>query len=353
MAFELSRSDVELIINSIVSKYLSQKRSHYFALYAKYEGRGFLNESPFYCDSLDMVSLAIEVGDFFGVTQSGLEEHFIRYKDLTSWVDIVCDSLKHYNASIIFQTSGTTGQAKRVEHKMSDLLQEVEFLASLFPKTQHIDAFVRVHHIYGFLFSILLPKVLSVACKYHEPLPSNSLFTKFQNSLVVATPTLYSNLSLVEGSFLPDTLLASSTQALTQESRFYLQERGAKEVYEFYGSSESLGLGYKKEMQAPFTLFDYLHKERLIGVQDELEFVDANHFYVKNRKDQLVKHRGYKLDLESYEAELNGLKSVQKAKVSLSKGLLVCFITSLSKESALDEIAQNLEIKPDQIVWME
>ena len=341
-----------MIISSIVSKYLCEKNSSTFALFVEYSGRGFLDAKPFYCDSLDLVSLAIEVGDFFGVTHSGLEEHFLRYRDLSSWVAIVEDSLQHYSATITFQTSGTTGEPKKVEHHITDLLQEAKALASLFWERKSVDAFVRPHHIYGFLYSIVLPKFLDLECKYYEPLPSKHIFTKRENSLVIATPTLYKNLSLLEGSFAADTILVSSSEALAQEDYTFLQKRGAKSIYEFYGSSESLGVGYKTDPKDPYTLFEHLDQQTLKEVQDSLHFIDTKHFYLQERKDERIKHRGYKLHLQSYEQELNALPSIKQAKVSLAKGSLICFINSTSKETTMEEIAQNLEIKPDEIVWM-
>lgn len=351
MDFAFSKDDIRCIVHSIISEQLSRRDGGYFPLHPLFKGRGFLDKKPFSCDSLTLVSLATQIGDFFGVAQVGLEEYFLRHKDIQSWVDIVYDSLKHYSKTLTFLTSGTTGPPKRIEHKTADILKETQFLTSLFAGRKEIDAFVRVHHIYGFLYAIALPKILGIKVSYHEPLPSREFFKKKKDNLIVATPPLYAQLDLYDESFDPSSVLVSSTEPLSEKTYELLRQKGASRIYEFYGSSESLGIGYKDAHDSPFVLFDYLNKDELLMVQDDLKFLDDTHFFVRNRKDSLVKHRGYKLDLQAYEKEFNALKNIQEARVKISKGSLNCFVKAEDKDKAMEDIA-SLELKPDQIIWM-
>ena len=143
MEFTFSKDDIGLIVHSIISEQLSRRDGDYFPLYPSFAGRGFLDKPPFSFDSLGLVNLATQVGDFFGVTHAGLEEHFLRHKNIRSWIDIISDSLKHYNKTLTFMTSGTTAKPKRVEHSLENILKEVQFLATLFADRKEIHSFVR------------------------------------------------------------------------------------------------------------------------------------------------------------------------------------------------------------------
>jgi len=343
--------DIQIIIHSIISEHLSQKNASYYPLNPEEIGDGRLESQPYHFDSLGLVALATHVGDFFGVKNSGLEEFFLRHRDIKSWVAIIRDSLKRYDSTVTFMTSGTTGKPKRVEHPLEHIQKEVQYLASLLKGADCIHSFVRPHHIYGFIYTILLPKALNIPVFYNEPLPNNSFFNTMPNSLIIATPILYSHLDLFSQNFAPKCTLISSTQALEPQTYSLLQEKKAYKIYEFYGSSESMGVGYKNSAHEPFTLFDYHQKSNLPSIQDSLEFIDERHFFVKNREDGLVKYRGYKLDLKGYENQLYALKGTIEARVDIAKGSLVCFIKTDDKEALLKEIAL-LNPRPDQIIWI-
>lgn len=353
MPFSFNQENVAIIIRSIISQYLSKQNSSYFPLWFEYQQRGDLGNVPFWLDSLSLVALATEIGTFFGVHHSGLEDNFIRYTDIQSWNDIVLDSLKHSNQTITFFTSGTSGKPKQIEHPLQNIIKEALFLSTLFSKQTSIDSFVRPHHIYGFIYTIVLPQILGVPVTYHEPLPSRVFFKTAPNTLLVSTPTLYKELALFHEQFAPNSIITSSTEVLPKTVHELLQSKGIQEIYEIYGSSESLGVGYKTEAEAPFSLFDYLQKDSLQGIQDGMDFIDEKLFFIQNRSDELSKYRGYKLDLAAYETKLKSLEEIQEATASISKGELLCFVCAKNKPQALKQIAMHLSPTPDKIIWIE
>ena len=353
MPFTFTKENIAVIIRSILSQHLSKQNSSYFPLWFEYQQRGDFDKEPFCLDSLDLVSLATEIGTFFGVHHTGLEENLIRYRDVQSWNDIVFDSLKHYNTTITFFTSGTTGKAKKVEHLLEMIINEASFLSTLFYEQTSITSFVRPHHIYGFIYTIVLPQILGVPVVYNEPLPSRAFFKTAPNALIVATPTLYKELTLFEEHFAQNTIATSSTEELSKMTYELLQNKGIKEVYEIYGSSESLGVGYRTSIKEPFRLFDYLQKDSLQDIQDGMNFKNERLFFIQNRNDSLSKYRGYKLDLADYETKLKSVNGIQEATASISKGELICFIHSKNKQETLREMALILSPIPDKIVWIE
>lgn len=353
MSFIFTKESVAIVIRSIISQHLSKENSSYFPLLFEYEQRGDFTKEPFMLDSLGLVSLATEVGTFFGVHHSGLEDNFIRFRDFESWIDIVIDSLKHYNKTVVFFTSGTTGKAKQVEHSLDKIINEALFLSKIFCKEISIASFVRPHHIYGFIYTIVLPQILKIPVIHYEPLPSRAFFKIAPKTLLVSTPTLYKELSLFEESFSANCVATSSTEPLCEDTYKLLKSKNLQEIYEIYGSSESLGVGYRTFLEKPFKLFDYLQKDFLQDIQDEMEFEDDELFFIKSRNDKLVKHRGYKLDLAEYEMKLKSLEEIEEASVSISKGELICFVCSKNKTEVLKQIALHLFPTPDKIVWIE
>ncbi len=353
MELILTKNDLNILIRSIVSYELSKQNGIYFPLFFEYPKRGNFTSPPFSCDSLGLVSLAIAVGNYFGVHYSGLEENLIRYPDFESWVEIVHDSLKSYSNGITFRTSGTTGEPKEIFHSFDALEQEAIFLASLFADSQKIAAFVRPHHIYGFLYTIALPKYLKTKVSFHEPLPTNAFYAIASDSLLISTPVLYKQIVQINKKFTSNIVAVSSTEPLPKELSLELKAKGVQKTVEIYGSSETLGVGYKEDEEDYFTLFDYLQKDGLKNLQDKLLWNGERLFCVDARLDANVKHRGYLINLEKLQQILNTLDGVNECELVFTKGEIVAFIQPSNKRLAMESIAQLTPPKPDSIVWID
>jgi 4-coumarate--CoA ligase (photoactive yellow protein activation family) len=297
--------------------------------------------------------MSMAVGSYFSVHESGLEDNFIRYPDFISWIDIVYDSLQNHSCGITFRTSGTTGEPKEVYHTFEVLEREAIFLASLLNCGGDIHSFVRPHHIYGFLYTIALPKYLDKKIIHHEPLPTHNFFSIPSHSLLIATPTLYHQIVKLEKNFFSNIVAVSSTEPLSTELSLKLKERGIEKTIEIYGSSQSLGIGYREDEEEFFTLFEYHQKDALENLQDNLLWSDERHFRVAERLDAQVKYRGYLVDLQRLQKSIAALDGVEECDVVLSKGEIVAFITPADKSLAMKKIAELDPLKPDSIIWME
>jgi long-chain acyl-CoA synthetase len=66
--------------------------------------------------------------------------------------------LQHWDGELTFRTSGSTGEPKRCVHALAPAAQETAALAALFPGRRRCCWRVPAHHIYGFLFTVLLPR---------------------------------------------------------------------------------------------------------------------------------------------------------------------------------------------------
>lgn len=111
-------------------------------------------------DSLELVQLATALAQALHMHEAGIEDYLLMRRTLGDWVEIAANSLDIYSVTISFVTSGTTGVPKTCPHELAVLLQEAAFLAELFQGVERLYFAVPSHHIYGFLFTILLPEML-------------------------------------------------------------------------------------------------------------------------------------------------------------------------------------------------
>jgi 4-coumarate--CoA ligase (photoactive yellow protein activation family) len=113
-------------------------------------------------DSLELINLATALAEALHLHESGIEDYLLARRTLGDWVDIAAAGLERFDARITFRTSGSTGAPKPCVHGLDTLRQETAHLATLFPGTQRILCAVPAHHIYRFLFGVLLPQALGL-----------------------------------------------------------------------------------------------------------------------------------------------------------------------------------------------
>lgn len=293
---KLNERDISLTLSSILSEQLSKNKRVYFPILPYIDSTIELSKEPFNLDSLAIIEFATSVNQFFGLYRNSMEELLLRYQNLRSWRDIVLDSLQSYSEGLIFFTKGTTGVQKPIYQSFNDLLKEAKFLAKLFKNYNRLLTAVRIHHIYGFLYSILLPKFREFNSIEHlEVIPSNKFFEAKNGTLIVSTPTIYSQISNLFGEFNSNIGAISSTEPMSESLYNLLKERGISKIYEIYGSSETLGVGYRLEFNSPYRLFDYLEPNSIEPkLQDYIEWINKRDFKLKGRKDGAIKVRGYK-----------------------------------------------------------
>ena len=100
---------------------------------------------------------------FFQLQDSGLEDYLLCYRRLDEWCALIAQGRDHGIQTMAFVTSASTGPTKTCIHSWQDLVQEIAFFASLLEGLSHFElrrvvTLVPSHHIYGFLFGLLLPE---------------------------------------------------------------------------------------------------------------------------------------------------------------------------------------------------
>jgi 4-coumarate--CoA ligase (photoactive yellow protein activation family) len=219
-----------------------------------------IDEAGMGVDSYDRMMLAGAVNRFFHLFESGIEDNLLRYRQLGDWADIVAQSWSHYSEQLTFETSGSTGEPKSCTHRTATLWQEAEFLARLLPGVRRVVSWVPCHHIYGFLFTVLLPKALNGdVVDWRQQAPQKAARQTEAGDVWVSYPLHWQYLVQSGLSLDPslEVLGTTSTGPCAPSLLADLHARGLRRILEVYGSSETGGIGYRWESDAPYTLFPY------------------------------------------------------------------------------------------------
>ena len=263
-------------------------------------------------DSLELMSLATCLSRAIHLHQSGIEDYLLARRSFGQWVDIAAAGLERFSSALTFSTSGSTGVAKTCNHALENLQQEVDVLAILFAGRQRILTAVPAHHIYGFLFTVLLPSKLGLAqddivdIRASSPASLGNLVRP--GDLVIGFPDYWRTFTKT-GVQLPfDVWGVTSTAPCPDEVCLALETTGLARLFQIYGSSETAGIGWRDSHRNPYQLMPFwafaasdpqiLYRSLPQGeqiemqAQDQLQKVTETLFHVGPRKDLAVQVGG-------------------------------------------------------------
>ncbi|MGJ7914133.1 AMP-binding enzyme [Massilia sp. LXY-6] len=223
-------------------------------------------------DSLELLQLAGSLADTLQMQRSGIEDYLLARRTLGGWLDLATAALQQWDGELTFRTSGSTGTPKRCTHALAALEQEAASLAALFPRRRRLLLAVPSHHIYGFLFGVLLPRHLGLAPEQvvcvRARLPSRVARHTLPGDLVVGHPQFWQAATGSEARFADDVTGASSTAPCPDAVAEQAEAAGLASLVQVYGASETGGLGWRTSHRDAYRLLPYL--ERVPGADDEL-----------------------------------------------------------------------------------
>jgi 4-coumarate--CoA ligase (photoactive yellow protein activation family) len=319
-------------------------------------------------DSLELLQLAGSLTEALQMQRSGIEDYLLARRTLAGWLDIATASLQHWDAELTFRTSGSTGEPKRCSHALATLEQEAASLAALFPRRRRLLLAVPSHHIYGFLFGVLLPRHLGIepeqVISVRGRLPSQLARHALPGDLVVGHPQFW-QAALEAGTCFPaDVMGASSTAPCPDAVAERLDAAGLAALVQIYGASETGGLGWRSSHRDPYTLLPHLERgtdadtllrrapygaTQTLQPQDSLTWQGANRFTLGARRDAAVQVGGINVFPERVRQVLLEHPSVEDAAVRLMRpdeGLrLKAFVVpgpGAGEQFAADEFVREL-----------
>lgn len=209
-------------------------------------------------DSLARMFLAAQVNEFFGVFQTSVENYLLTDSILDHWVMKVLRVRQEKDSTVVFRTSGTSGNPKQVTHLMDFLLQEAYVLQALLPRPTHVISTVPSNHIYGFLYTVVLPALWKVPVHSLAELNAISLTA---NSLIIGTPFTWEYLYRTMGASGSIACHGVSSTAPLSSMLFSELTNAGVNLVDVYGSSDTGGLAYRKSPGSPFQLFSHVSLE--------------------------------------------------------------------------------------------
>ena len=212
-------------------------------------------------DSLELMGLASALAEALHMHESGIEDYLLARRTLGDWCAIAQASLEKFSARMTFRTSGSTGQPKRCMHTLHALWQEVQEVAPLLSSCSRMFAAVPSHHIYGFLFTILLPHALGLdstsVADLRQSSPARLARDLREGDVIVGHPEFWRMALRVLPAFPATVTGISSTAALPLEIDADLRTAGLSKLLQIYGSSETAGVGWRARNDEPYRLFSF------------------------------------------------------------------------------------------------
>jgi 4-coumarate--CoA ligase (photoactive yellow protein activation family) len=209
-------------------------------------------------DSLELLGMGTALAQALHLDRADLDARLLARPCLDDWVAAARAGLGTAGTELSFRTSGSAGSPKRCSHELALLWQETIELARLLPGRRRILSLVPSHHIYGFLFTVLLPRALGVAevLDLRMATPATLLREARAGDLVVAHPGWWEQVARLAPRFAPDVAGVSSTAPCPDPLARELADTGLR-LLQVYGSSETGGVGWREEAGAPYLLLPH------------------------------------------------------------------------------------------------
>ncbi|MFW5694495.1 MAG: AMP-binding protein [Alkalispirochaeta sp.] len=308
----LPAEDIFRVVRDIFVDELSRSRRTTFSAAdgAEWTPETPVRESGIGLDSLERFTIAARLNETFHLYRSGVEDNLLRAATLGDTVEVIQAGRAEFGSHISFYSGGTTGTPHIVSHAVADLMSEVQELTELFPGCRRVVVTVPVHHIYGFIFGVLLPRALAVPAvdAQYAFLSGNRL--PQTGDLVVSIPFTWQRLVASISRWGDGVMGASSTAALSEETASAVCRAGVRRLIEVYGSSETAGVGWRDRCaETPhFTLFRRWTRagegslrsgSRTVDLPDRLTWHDDRRFLPSGRRDSVVQVGGTNVDLDS------------------------------------------------------
>lgn len=290
-------------------------------------------------DSLELLTLATRWSEMLHIHRAGIEDYLLARLELDDWASVALTSLRRYSAELTFRTSGSTGQAKPCTHHISWLWQEARALAELLPNRRRVLFAVPGHHIYGFLFTVLLPHALGLThaghlCNMRHSSPAALAGALNPGDLVVAHPDYWRAVCVVGTRFPNDVVGVTSGAPCPDDLARDVRAAGLERLVQVFGSSETAGLGWRDDETAPYQCFAHWQAQEddsallrclpdgtsmTFPLQDRLVWHGTRHFVPKGRRDNAVQVGGVNVSPAQTAEALRQHPGVQDASVRLMR----------------------------------
>ncbi len=221
-------------------------------------------------------------------------------------------------------TGGTTGSPQIWPKSRANLVGEGIFLQEKFALTEKdiVLATVPPYHIYGLLFSIILPLVSSAAVVGETPSFPGEIADAVASYGVTVMASVPPHYRVLGSKALGLRLAFSSAGMLAEDDNGQFCQANSSGIVEVYGSTETGGIATRnrylgEENFTPFSIIDWKRSKECLAIRspfispdlpvdkngffttsDRIEMKGQNTFGLKGRADSVTKVGGKRVDLE-------------------------------------------------------
>ncbi|AOT08868.1 AMP-binding protein [Pseudoalteromonas luteoviolacea] len=265
-------------------------------------------------------------------------------------------------AVIFFETSGSTGVPVRIEKSLASMVQEVEALTTLFDFSvlDLIDAYVSPVHMYGFIWSFLLPLKLETPVMYQSNTLLRPVSETVSHVMAVSVPSIWQSLSgalTAQYRYIVNSGGKFGEQRDVQFAKLVQSKLPELQGIDVLGSTETGAIAYRMIGQDNIQTYQLLPTVSLqpsddghliysdflpLGVEcapldDKIELLANNKILHLGRKDNVFKFKGKRYSLKAIEDKLSQLFSGHDLRVyfidqahNVRGGELIAFVAKAS-----------------------
>ncbi|MEL6318839.1 MAG: AMP-binding protein, partial [Pseudomonadota bacterium] len=309
---DIARPHLQRLIIALIADTIGTARSRAVdpAEWSRWDAETTIDEDGVGIDSLGRLDAVARVNEFFHLHELGTEDYLVVRRAIGDWVEVVAQTLAMKNDRLTFATSGSSGRPKKIPHRMDRLVDEVDAMTDVLAgeidqigleaAPTRVLAFAPPHHIYGFLFGVLLPSRLGLDVVDGRLAAPSRLRRASAGDLVVATPFIWRKL-LDACPRIPNGVIGLSSSAPTPASVWRDASRqGLARLIEIYGSTETAGVGWRRSNRAGFALLPRFrrgaqdgtlvqegpHGDDVLNAPDMLRWSSARRFRPAGRRDE-------------------------------------------------------------------
>lgn len=199
-------------------------------------------------DSLELLGLAAAFSEILHLNDGGLADDLLTSPTLAGWLRAAAAALDRSGTAITIRSSGSSGAPRRHTHPSAQLAAEAAYWARQLPGCRRVYTAVACHHIYGLLFTLMLPAELDVPVDdLRGRSPGAVLAMLRPGDVVIGHPLFWEALLRAAPSGWPrDVVGVTSGAACPDATARALTDAGLARLLDVYGSSETGGIGWRE-----------------------------------------------------------------------------------------------------------
>ena len=303
-------------------------------------------------DSLETVHAAAAINEMFDLDG---EEQGGRPIPTTigDWLDRITDMQSCKQSALTVMTSGSTGRPKACQHSIADLYDEVAHYRDLLPSMRRVVSLVPAHHIYGLVWTALLPAAFGIPVVDASTIAMPPLA---DDDLVIGVPDQWEALHRSRRTWPSGVIGVSAAGPLDGQLSSDLLGSGLKRLYDVYGSSETGGVAIREAQDPSYALLPrwrfaapvdesapiLVDREgRETPLPDRIALGSNQRFLLAGRRDDAVQIGGVNVWPRQVAEVLKRCPGVQDVAVRMGPhGRLKAFVVPTAPESVAPELLQ-------------